>query len=98
TGLGRPPYYMNRDRLQDDAHPTAVNFTRGGIVYSNFVTTVSRHHAWEARHTDQSHGLGHALHVHQGKFGGILNGLDYEYWNPTQDPLIAKTYSSTNID
>ena len=33
-------------------------------------------------HTDQGFGLGHVLHLHQRKFGGVLNGLDYEMWNP----------------
>ena len=98
TGLGRPAYYYRLDRMQDDFNPAAINFTRGGIVYSNFVTTVSPHHGWEARCTDQGHGLGHVLHVHQGKFGGVLNGLDYHYWNPAIDPMIARCYSASDID
>lgn len=98
TGLGRPGYYYNTERLQDEFNPSAINFTHGAIVYSNFVTTVSRHHAWEARCTDQGHGLGHILHVHQNKFGGIVNGLDYDVWNPELDPLIARRYSKENID
>ena len=61
---------------------------KGGIVYSNFVTTVSPQHAWEAVYTEQGRGLGHTLHVHQGKFGGVLNGVDYDVWNPEIDPLI----------
>jgi starch synthase len=98
TGLGRPHHFFSRDRLQDDARPNAINFTRGGIVYSNFVTTVSRHHAWEVRFTDQGCGLGGVLHHHHGKFGGILNGLDYDYWNPETDRLIEQNYSADDID
>ncbi len=98
TGLNRPDYYFHPDRLQDDRHKHAINFMRGGVVYANFVTTVSRHHAWEARHTDQSYGLGNVLHVHQGKFGGVLNGLDYHYWNPETDPMIARRYSRWDLD
>ncbi|HEY3233259.1 MAG TPA: glycogen synthase, partial [Polyangiaceae bacterium] len=94
TGLCRPDYYYSRDRLQDDFNPAAVNFTKGAIVYSNFFTTVSPQHAWEARCTDQGNGLGHTLHVHQRKFGGILNGIDYEVYNPEIDPLIARRYSA----
>jgi starch synthase len=63
------------------------------VAYSNWVTTVSPHHAWEARHTDQGHGLGHALHVHQHKFTGVLNGLDYDMWNPATDPHIPAHYT-----
>jgi starch synthase len=98
TGLGRPWYYYTAERLQDEFNKSAINFTRGGVVYSNFVTTVSRHHAWEARNTEQGHGLGHLLYVYQSKFGGIANGLDYDYWNPETDPFISRRYSVSDID
>lgn len=88
TGLGNPNHYFGRDRLGDDFNPSAINFTKGGIVYSNFVTTVSPRHAWEIRHSEWDFGLGHILHVHQNKFGGVLNGLDYDMWNPAGDPVI----------
>lgn len=97
TGLGRPPYYYARDRLGDDIDRTAINFTKGAIVYANFITTVSPQHAWEVRFTEQGHGLGHALFVHQGKFGGVLNGLDYEMWNPEVDPHIAARYTGHTL-
>ena len=35
-------------------------------------------------------GLGHTLHVHRDKFGGVLNGVDYDVWNPEIDPLIPQ--------
>jgi len=98
TGLRRPDYYHHLDRLQDNFNPATINFMKGGIVYSNFVTTVSPQHAWEARYTDQSYGLGHTLYLHQGKFGGILNGLDYEVWNPEIDSLIPCRYHIGNLD
>jgi starch synthase len=96
--LNRPEYYHHHDRLKDNLHPSALNFMKGGIVYSNFVTTVSPKHAWEAHHTDQGHGLGDTLHIHQDKFGGVLNGLDYEVWNPEIDPHIPSHYSIANVD
>lgn len=96
TGLGRPEYYYHRDRLGDDFNPSAINFMKGAVVYSNFVTTVSPTHAWEARHTDWGYGLGHTLHVHANKFGGVLNGLDYDMWNPQTDPHIPHHYSADN--
>ena len=98
TGLGRPEYYYNKERLQDDFNPAAINFTKGAILYSNFITTVSPHHAWEVRHTDMSYGLGDMLHIHQNKFGGVLNGLDYEMWNPGADPYIDCQYSAETVD
>jgi starch synthase len=98
TGLGRPDYYFSADRLRDDFNPTALNLTKGALTYANFTTTVSPQHAWEARHTDQGYGLGHTLHRFGAKFGGILNGLDYEMWNPEIDPYVAERYAAESLD
>ncbi len=98
TGLGRPDYYFHPDRLQDNRHPGALNLLKGGIVYSNFITTVSPSHAWEARHSDQGLGLQHTLWVHQNKFGGVLNGIDYDTWNPEIDSFIARRYAPDSIE
>jgi starch synthase len=70
---------------------------KGGIVYSNFVNTVSPHHAWEARFTEVGCGLGKTLYDHQHKFGGVLNGIDYEVWNPEVDRYIPDHYSSDDL-
>lgn len=98
TGLKRPEYYMHYDRLRDNFNGAAVNLAKAGIVYANFVTTVSPHHAWEAIYTDQNFGLGHTLWLHRGKFGGVLNGVDYNVWNPEIDPFIRRHYSIDSID
>jgi len=98
TGLTNIAHYFNYDRLRDNFNHTAVNLMKGGIVYSNFVTTVSPAHAHEARFTDQGSGLSHTLNVHQSKFGGVLNGIDYEVWNPEIDPHIASRYNIETLD
>ena len=98
TGLGQPERYFTHERLRDNFNPFALNLMKGGIVYSNFVTTVSPSHAWEARFTDQSFGFGETLHIHQNKFGGVLNGLDYEAWNPADDPMIAAPFDAETLD
>jgi starch synthase len=98
TGLNNEAYYFQYDRLQDNFNPFALNFMKGGIVYSNFVTTVSPHHAWEAHYGEFGYGLGHTLHMHQHKFGGILNGIDYDVWNPEIDRYIPYQYGQANID
>lgn len=97
TGLGRPEYYYDKERMGDDFNPTAINLTKGAIVYANFTTTVSPRYAWEVRYSEQGYGLGHILHIHQHKFSGILNGLDYEMWNPETDPHIPNQYSANTI-
>ncbi len=93
TGLNNEPYYFQYDRLRDNFNPFALNFMKGGIVYSNYVNTVSPHHAWEARYEDVGYGLGHTLEIHQDKFGGILNGVDYNIWSPKVDTHIPFHYS-----
>lgn len=98
TGLDRPDYYFHKDRLGDDFNPTAINFLKGAVVYSNFITTVSPTHAWEVRHTEWGYGLGHTLWRHRGKFSGVLNGLDYEMWNPQTDPHIPHHYDADHLD
>ena len=98
TQLGRPEHFLDRDRLGDDHHYRALNLMKGGVVYSNFVTTVSNSHADEARHGESGFGLGHTLWVHQNKFGGVLNGVDYDVWNPEIDPHIPARYSVADID
>jgi starch synthase len=98
TGLNRPEYYFNYEKIRDNFNPFGINFMKGGIVYANYVTTVSPQHAWEVRNTDQGFGLQHTLEVHQGKFRGILNGVDYDVWNPEIDHFIPVKYSINNID
>ncbi|NJP08254.1 MAG: glycogen synthase GlgA [Leptolyngbyaceae cyanobacterium RU_5_1] len=97
TGLNRESYYFDYERLQDNFNPFVINFMKGGIVYSNHVTTVSPHHAWEAHHGEFGYGLGHTLHMHQHKFSGILNGIDYEVWNPEIDLYIPYHYTPAKL-
>lgn len=98
TGLNRHPYFFHQDRLQDNFNHAAINMMKGGIVYSNFVTTVSPRYAWEIMNSSQNYGLGHTLHVHRSKIGGILNGLDYEVWNPEVDRHIPRPYGVDSLD
>jgi starch synthase len=88
---------MSHDRLQDPGNPHAVNLMKGGIVFSNFVTTVSPRYAWEIQHTDQGVGLQGVLKAQDHKFGGVLNGIDYNSWNPEVDPLIPAHYTTESL-
>jgi starch synthase len=97
-GLHNEGYYCHPDRLQDNFHANAINFMKGGIVYSNYVNTVSPHHAWEARFGDVGYGLSQTLGIHHDKFGGILNGIDYNIWNPEIDDFIPHHYGIGNFE
>ncbi len=98
TGLNRHGHFFHPDRLQDNFNRSAINLMKGGIVYSNFVTTVSPRYAWEIMHTHQNYGLGHTLYLHQNKLGGILNGVDYEVWNPETDCHIPQRYGIESLE
>lgn len=98
TGLGRPEYFFRPEQMRDNANPRALNLMKSGIVYSNFVTTVSPHYAWEATFTNQGYGLSSTLKQFQQKFDGILNGVDNEIWDPETDRLIPARYSIDTID
>jgi starch synthase len=88
-----PARLMNYDRLLDDHRAPAINLMKGGIVYSNFVTTVSAQYASEIQHGPLGMGLQRLLGVHHRKVGGVLNGIDYNVWNPEVDGHIARQYS-----
>ncbi len=98
TGLTRASHFFDYDRLRDNFNLHAINLMKGGIVYSNFITTVSPQHAREATYADQGMGLGHTLYVHRNKFGGVLNGVDYNVWNPEIDILIPSNYGPDTVD
>lgn len=98
VGLDPVGHFAGPERLGDERYPGGFNLLKGGIVYANFVTTVSPQHAWEARWTNESSGLGPTLHQHEAKLGGIVNGVDYDVWNPEIDPLIPHNYSAAQPD
>lgn len=96
--LGRPDYFLDADRLGDDSRYGGLNPMKGGIVYSDFVTTVSPSYAEESLFGDGAFGLGRTLKEHQAKFRGVLNGVDYDAWNPGTDPYIPVHFSAAAID
>jgi glycogen/starch synthases, ADP-glucose type len=74
-----------------------VNFLKGGIVYSDAITTVSRTYAEEIKTPEFGNGLEGVLQQRSGDLFGILNGVDYEEWDPAIDPNIAGHYTADNL-
>jgi starch synthase len=89
--------YLNRAKLQDNLYSSSINLLKGGIVYSDFVTTVSPNYANEVKAPDGGRSLDTTLVNYQQKFRGVLNGLDYSYWNPETDRHLPTHYSSREI-
>ncbi|MBK1648537.1 glycogen synthase [Rhabdochromatium marinum] len=88
---------MTPDRLQDGAAPDRANLMQGGIVFANFVTTVSPRYAWEVLRTEQGMGLQTVLTNKAQRFAGVLNGIDPVSWNPRKDPLIPHPFDATQL-
>ncbi|MBZ5522211.1 MAG: glycogen synthase GlgA [Acidobacteriia bacterium] len=70
-----------------------INFLKGALVFSDRITTVSRKYSQEVQTPEFGSGLEGVLRERAGKFSGILNGVDYNEWNPEKDKLILTQYS-----
>uniref|UniRef100_A0A7C2PJE9 Glycogen synthase n=2 Tax=Bacteria candidate phyla TaxID=1783234 RepID=A0A7C2PJE9_UNCW3 len=74
-----------------------VNFLKAGIVYSDFITTVSPTYAEEIQTPEFGYGLEGILRKRRDYIQGILNGIDYEVWNPSTDKELYKNFSKEDI-
>lgn len=87
------PSYLKPQRLQDNHHSTTINLMKGGIIYSDHTTTVSPNYAKEIKTPEGGRGLNTTLSEYDYKFTGVLNGLDWDYWNPETDPYLYTPFS-----
>lgn len=92
TGLSE--YYFTTDKLE--AYGDA-NYLKGGIVYSDFVTTVSDSYADEIKMPFYGEGLDGLINARSNALEGIVNGIDYEEYNPETDEMISKKYNPLNF-
>jgi len=74
-----------------------INFLKGGLVFADAITTVSPTYAKEIKTAEQGFGLEGVFQERAASLVGILNGADYDIWNPATDPFIAKTYCLENL-
>ena len=82
------------DKLE---HYNQVDFLKGGIVYSDAITTVSRKYAEELQTSEFGNGLEGVLRQRSGDLLGIGDGIDVEEWNPATDSHIAAHYTADNL-
>lgn len=89
---GLSNYYFTSDKLKyyDDA-----NLLKGGIVYADHVTTVSNTYAEEIKTPFYGEGLDGLMRARSNCLSGIVNGIDYDIYNPETDPYITKNF---NVD
>lgn len=97
-GIGlTAPKLFEAQALQDPLRPELINLVKGGILFSDAVTTVSPTYAQQLLHTDLGMGLQQILQQNSRKFSGILNGVDDAYWNPETDRYLPAHYSSREL-
>jgi starch synthase len=82
------------DKLE---HYNTFDFLKGGIVYSDALTAVSRKYAEEIQTPEGGNGLDDVLRKRAADLHGILDGVDYTQWNPATDHNIAAHYTPENL-
>ncbi len=75
-----------------------INLTKGAIVCTDRISTVSQKYADEIQTEFYSSGLHYVLHLYSGKLSGIVNGIDVNYYNPQKDNVIAAKFDSNSFD
>ena len=88
TGL--PAHIFNAYELESYGE---ANYLKGGVVYADYITTVSPTYANEITTVEGGEGLSGLMTARKDRLYGILNGIDYEEYNPQTDPYIPVNYS-----
>ena len=92
-GMGSERYDDGSIRFND-----CVNFMKAGILYADRVTTVSPSYAEEIKTPEFGAGLDVILRMESGKLSGIVNGIDYDTFDPAKDPALFANYDQRHLD
>lgn len=93
--IGLPDNLFTMDALE---YYGKVNLLKGGLIFSDYLTTVSRRYAKEIQTPEYGCGLEGVIRNRADRMVGILNGVDYAIWSPEVDTFIAQNYSAHNMD
>jgi starch synthase len=74
-----------------------INFLKAGIVFSDVLSTVSKQYSREIQTPEFGHGLDGILRTRKNDLYGIVNGIDYEEWNPEIDNLLPAHYGAEDM-
>lgn len=75
-----------------------INILKGGIIFADVITTVSPRYAQEIQTKELGCAMDGVLRNRAEDIYGILNGLDYDTWNPEDDPCLVAPFSSSSLD
>ena len=93
--IGLPETLFTMDSLEFYGK---VNYLKGALIFSDYLTTVSRRYAKEIQTPEFGSGLDGVIRSRADRLVGILNGVDYGAWSPESDTLIPQNYSIHNLD
>jgi starch synthase len=74
-----------------------ISYLKGGVVASRMITTVSPRYAAEIQSPELGFGFDGILRARASDLVGILNGIDYDQWDPTRDPNLPVPYDASNL-
>lgn len=92
TGL--PDYFFTPDKLE---FKKDGNYLKGGLVYADAITTVSKTYAEEIKTSFYGEGLDGLMCARAQSLRGIVNGIDYDDYNPETDVNLARNYTAKNF-
>lgn len=92
--LGLPESLYQPDLLE---YYGQINILKGGMIFADYLTTVSPTYAREIQDSGLGFGLEGVLQQRSSALAGILNGIDYEEWNPQTDLLLPRMYGKSNV-
>lgn len=93
--LDLPHDYFNDDALK---FHSSINLLKAGIVFSDHVTTVSKSYAHEIAYPYFGENLEGVVRKYQDKLTGIVNGIDYDVFNPETDSKIPQTFGLKTLN
>jgi len=76
---------------------TSLNLLKGGLVFADFLTTVSPTYSREIQTAEFGFGLEGVIKERRDRLVGIANGIDVEMWNPDTDPVLPSRYSVSDL-
>jgi starch synthase len=92
--LGLPWTLASRDALE---YHGAASYLKGGVQFAEMISTVSPQYALELQRPETAYGMDGVIRARAADLVGILNGVDYEEWDPRRDPHIAAAYSAEDL-
>ncbi|MEW6368641.1 MAG: glycogen synthase GlgA [Acidobacteriota bacterium] len=92
--LELPWSYFTKDCLE---YHDSINFLKGGVVFADLISTVSRRYGYEIQTPEGGCGLDSLMRSRSRDVAGIVNGVDYDEWNPATDMYIRARYNPENL-